>query len=330
MTQLVSTPTCPRPASPGTPTSTDGADSRAASPVVRFTVRELHAAAQALSDGLFADTGPSPARRRRPGQRDAGPAGDGGPDARWGQDERVVRVLPAHAGAGASTLALALGDAATLTGGSSRLIDAATPESSGLLDLTTTEYGRDGDWHLSGRGSLRIERLARPVASPAGVPGPRPGGPGLTILDAGWSVRELRLHPRSWLTGPVELDVLVVRAHAQGLRRAEHTLRRLDAIRADRIQLAVIGSRREARRLHATDGPLIRQLADAHAVTRVPLLPRPPTDRSDGRGVPRRLLMAARRLLDAAVADPAEDHERAPGAPTYPDLAQPHLARPTG
>jgi hypothetical protein len=65
-----------------------------------------------------------------------------------------VRVIAGHSGAGASTAALAIADAAAGGGRSVHLVEAAHPSRSGLVAATSAELGLDetGAWRRGTRG----------------------------------------------------------------------------------------------------------------------------------------------------------------------------------
>ena len=116
--------------------------------VCGYSTRELQAAATALAAGQFAENGMVRRRRRA---------------ATWQPHCPTVRVLPAHAGAGASTIALALADAAAQSA-AVRLVDAATPDWSGLVGAS-----RD-------RARRRPRMAPRPPKPPTGDRPARPAG----------------------------------------------------------------------------------------------------------------------------------------------------------
>ena len=209
-----------------------------------------------------------------------------------------LRVSAAHSGAGATTVALAIAEQASLAR-PTRLIDAADPAWTGLRDVQMRETHVDGAWCCADRGDLRIERLRDPAMTSASVPDPLPpmSPDTLTVVDVGWSLRELRAAPGCWLHGIPELAVIVTRA-AAGAHPAERALQHLGASSLERVHVVTLGSRHEIRRLHADAGPLLLDRYDSDAVTRFPLLANPPTASGRTGASPRALTLAARHLLD--------------------------------
>ena len=182
----------------------------------------------------------------QPGEASAG-AESRFPIGVLGEMAPVVRVWAANAGAGASTIALALAEAADTAGIRVRLLDAAAPTWSGLLGATTTELGAQQGWRRGRRGThLLIDRIENPVHDPADLPAPRTlDGIDLTVIDTGWSMRELAsphpsspgsvpnsattgacaTGPGSWLTAtPARVEVIVTRPHALALHQTEAAL----------------------------------------------------------------------------------------------------------
>lgn len=289
---------------------------------MQYTARELRAAAQALETGAFRGSELHP-------QSTVLPLGTSRPDRPVSiAATHSVRVHAGHAGAGASTLALALGDAAAAGTGPAkrstgverdgrpltRIIDAAAAPWSGLAHATHRDLSiRDG-WRRGSRGlDIVVERVATDIASPAHLPQPLdahidhqeagrdrpadlPGRPTeMLIIDTGWSARELLHAPDSWLWS-LELDIEVVatRATAAGLSQTERLLRHLAL---DRTLLAVVGGRRPPPDRHLGVGPCVRHLAAIDAVLTVPDVRRGLLDISPA-STPAPVLFAARRIVD--------------------------------
>ena len=194
-----------------------------------------------------------------------------------------VLVLAAHHGAGASTVALALAEAAA-AGRTTHLIEGADPTDSGLLAATTAELGTDpsGHWRRGTRGPLTLDRRAH-----AGNPYAWPSGPtgALTVLDPGG-------------LGPApEHDttcVVVCRASVPGLRHAE-TL--LDQLPGERIALAVVGPSRWTGQVSASTGPRVRALREAHRVVTIPIDRGLETTGLTDRPLPKAVASSGRTLL---------------------------------
>lgn len=219
----------------------------------------------------------------------------------------LVRVLSGHAGAGASTLAAALADSrdASMSIESAgrlaavRLIDAASPPWSGLAGASDRDMAVRGGWCRGSRGHrVVVDRLHAAVGGPGGVPepltNPRDSEVVLTVVDVGWSVRELLGTPSAWLiaTG-ADLTVLVTRSTASGFAQTEHALRQLDL---GPVAVAVVGGRRRAR-TSLTGTRHLRRLDDAGAVISVPLLPSRLVREITPASSPTPLRMAAQSLL---------------------------------
>jgi hypothetical protein len=226
------------------------------------TVAELQAALRAAWAGQFrTDSGRGSTRARRP-QAQAGIALPG----------RVVMVVGCHGGAGASTLALAVAQAALESGRSARLLDCASPRRSGLLTAVDAELGLDGSgWRRGRRARLPIERVCDALASATDVPAPPqqpPGGVEFTVVDAGWGAADV-LTGDSWLAQEAgsAVVVLVARATIPALRQLEHGL----ATCPGDPFVAVLGPTRWARSVHATAGRLLDTAQAAGRVVRVPL-----------------------------------------------------------
>ncbi len=171
---------------------------------------------------------------------------------------RVVMVVGCHGGAGASTLALAVAQAAGESGRSARLLDCASAERSGLLTAVDAELGVDASgWRHGRRARLPIDRVAEVLASAADVPAPSDGPRAqveFTVVDAGWGAADV-LSGESWLAqaSSSAAVVLVARAAIPALRQLEFAL----ATCPPGAVVAVRGSRRWDRSVHATAGPLL-------------------------------------------------------------------------
>lgn len=289
-----------------------------------YTTRELQAAAAALASGRFA-TGTSaltssgvPARAFAaeamsvvavPGHRVTGHSGIDRPIPSSGSAP-VVRIRAAHAGAGASTTALALADVADLAGIRTRVLDAAAPAWSGLLGAAVTELGAAEGWRRGRRGTnVVLDRVAEPVLLPAQVPLPRGAdGVALTVLDAGWSMRELAAAPDAWVAlMPAHVDVLVTRPHDLALHQTEAALALLadqtrGQARADAedsaVVVVVVGAKRWSAREFPTAGPLLRAVRQRDGVVFAPFLPARALPGLGPDRMPTQLTTCVQRLLD--------------------------------
>jgi len=155
----------------------------------------------------------------------------------------LLAVVGAHPGAGCSTVALVVAEAAAAAGRPVHLIEASPASRSGLAGTTRTELGTDvsGRWRRGERGRVTVDRRAddaRPPApwppflrpEPWQDPDPEPGlGSGswwepLTVLDLGSGPHEEQTQA-AWLAA--SCVALVCRGTIPGLRAAEQALSRL-------------------------------------------------------------------------------------------------------
>ncbi len=161
---------------------------------------------------------------------------------------QLVRARAANAGAGASTMALAVADAADLAGIRTRVL--------GVL----------------------IDRVGQEVRVPESVPAPRDApGIDLTVIDAGWTTRELggtRHRDASstcWLASvPAHVELVITRANTLALGQAEAVLAGLEMAN---VVVAVVGASRASGSEFAAAGPRLRRLNEDRGVVFVPLLP---------------------------------------------------------
>jgi hypothetical protein len=224
------------------------------------TVAELQAALRAAWAGEFRTQGRA-ATRTRPPHREAGGALSG----------RVVLVVGCHGGAGASTLALAVAEAAHESGRSARLLDCASPERSGLTTAVDAELGVDGSgWRQGRRAGLPIDRVCDVLVSAADIPAPPAvsrAGVEVTVVDTAWGASDV-LAGDCWLAqvSSSALVVLVARATIPALRHLEQALRTCPG---DPV-VALLGLRRRDRSVYATAGPLLKAAERAGRVVRVP------------------------------------------------------------
>jgi hypothetical protein len=230
------------------------------------TVAELQAALRAVWAGQFR-TGSiaGPTRNRAPHRQ---------PDRRLSRGAlpgRVVMVVGCHGGAGASTLALAVAQAAGDSGRPARLLDCASPERSGLLTAVDAELGVDGSgWRHGRRARLAIDRVVDVLASASDVSAPADelsGQAEVTVLDAGWGAAVLT--GDSWLAAVSSSAavVLVARATIPALRQLEQAL----ATCPGNPVVAVHGPTRWGRSVRATAGPLLKAASAAGRVVTVPV-----------------------------------------------------------
>lgn len=280
----------------------------------RYSTRELQAAAAALVEGRFSSTtSQDDGARREPVDRSTLERGNSGRTDRAPQEARsgatsmgsspVVRVRAANAGAGASTIALALADVADAGGIRTRVLDAAAPAWSGLMGATVTELGAAAGWRRGRRGvGVLIDRVDELVDVPAQVPCPRPAeGVDLTVLDAGWSMRELAASGAdTWISAALaHVEVLVTRPHGLALSQSEAALIDLeDQLDAGQVLVVVVGAGRWSDRELATAGRLLRAAHRQDAVLFAPLLSARALPDLGPDPLPKQLTNPSQRLLE--------------------------------
>jgi hypothetical protein len=224
------------------------------------TVAELQAALHAAWAGEFR-TQRRTATRSRPPHREAGGTLSG----------RVIMVVGCHGGAGASTLALAVAEAARESGRSARLLDCASPERSGLTTAVDAELGVDGSgWRQGRRAGLPIDRVCDALASATDLPAPPDESPGqgeVTVVDTAWGVADI-LAGDCWLAqvSSPAVVVLVARATIPALRQLEQALGTCPGAPV----VALLGPTRRDRSAYATAGPLLKAAESAGRAVRVP------------------------------------------------------------
>jgi hypothetical protein len=226
------------------------------------TVAELQAALRAVWAGQFRTRNGRMTTRSWATNRESGASLPG----------RVVLVVGCHGGAGASTVALAVAEAAAeQPGRSARLLDCASPERSGLLTAVDAELGVDGSgWRQGRRAQLPIDRAVDGLGSATEVPAPRHEPTGqveVTVVDSGWSASDT-LAGDSWLGKVAESAaiILVARATIPALRQLEQALATCPG---DPV-VVVHGPSRWARSAGVTAGPLLKAAMTAGRVVTVP------------------------------------------------------------
>jgi hypothetical protein len=286
------------------------------------TVAELQAALRAVWAGQFRTRSGAGATRACAPQSQVGTALSG----------RVVMVVGCHGGAGASTLALAVAQAALESGRSARLLDCASPQRSGLLTAVDAELGVDGSgWRQGRRARLPIDRLVDALASATDLPAPPdepPAGVEVTVVDTGWVGPDV-LAGDSWLAQAAgsAAVILVARATIPALRQLEQGLATCPG---DPV-VAVLGPTRWARSVHATAGRLLKAAQAAGRVVIVPFdrhlsvagitcAPLPKAVAAAGRQI------SARILAPDPYPRPAQN--RPPGLSPSPAAANPAAANP--
>jgi hypothetical protein len=180
-----------------------------------------------------------------------------------GLAERWVSVVAAQAGAGASTVALAIADAAAAVGRDAHLVETAYPARSGLVAVADAELGVDpsGAWRRGRRSRATIHRRATSDI-PTGWPALAASGDDLVVIDLGAPMPDILTR---LFTGGCR-TVVVCRPTVPGVRLAEQVL---NAVTGSAI-VASIGGDRWPGEVSASLGPRLRALHAGNAVVTVP------------------------------------------------------------
>jgi hypothetical protein len=238
------------------------------------------------------------------GMANLGTTRGGAAGSDWRPAGRVVAVVAAHAGAGASTVAVTLAEALAKTGARVRLIEVADPSRSGLAAATSAELGEDGSgWRRGRRGAVTLDRLADRVASLEAVPEPRgcdTTSPETLVLDIGWPARDA-FAGSGWLaTALSAASVLVVfRPTVPGIRQTEYLLADLEACTRSPLTLAAIGPGRWPGAATASAGSQLRAARAGGRIVAVPLDRRIGVDGVTAEPLSKSLLGAGRRVAAA-------------------------------
>jgi hypothetical protein len=203
-----------------------------------------------------------------------------------------IAVLAAHAGAGASTVALAIGDAAAAEDLPVHVIATAHLSRSGLVAAASEELGTDvtGAWRRGIRAGVTLDRRATDLA-PAGWPVPPVGdGSALTVVDLGLTVPE----NLSRLAADRALPVVVCRPTVPGVRLTEQLLGHLAHRPA---AIAAIGPSRWPGEVTSSLGPRLRALRAAGRVVPVPTDRRLQVTGLGSSPLPKSVRSAGRQLL---------------------------------
>jgi hypothetical protein len=212
---------------------------------------------------------------------------------------RVVLVVAGHAGAGASTVALAVAEGLA-EGRRVQLVDYAEPVRSGLAAAAAIELGADGaGWRRGGRGRLDVLRLTQHPADGDLPPLPEPDdAEGLVVVDAGWSLTHALLDSPGSLVGGA-MAVVVIRVTVPAVRQVEHVLAAVDG----EAVIAAVGPARWPQAVEASCGPRLRELRSRGRVVPVPVDRRLQTAGLTGDRLPKPVAAAGRSL--AALLIPA-------------------------
>lgn len=219
----------------------------------------------------------------------------------------VVLVLPGHAGAGASTVAVALAEALA-RGRKVQLVEYADPLRSGLLSASSHELGTVGPWRRGRRGELDVWRLVEPVASCGAPYLPDGDDPHRwSVVEAGAPLISDWLASSDEVLERVQHVVVTTRLTVPAVRQTEHLL---EAISGP-VFVAALGPFRWPRLVEAGCGPRLRELRGRGHVVRVPIDRRLATSGLTGDSLPA-AVEAAGRSLAALVAPqlPAQHRHR--------------------
>jgi len=192
-------------------------------------------------------------------------------------DRSAVVVLAGHAGAGSTTVALAIADAIAAQR-QAQLVEYADPRRSGLGMASDSELGVDAvGWRHGRRNALHLVRMDRACPPSGQWPAPSAGLPGVTdigrlfVLDVGHlPARALTGH--GWLPtllGDAAL-VVVTRITVPGVRQTEHLLGCLPGSAV----LATVGFGRWPGVVAASCGPRLRAARAAGRAVMVPVVRR--------------------------------------------------------
>ncbi len=275
-----------------------------------MTVPAMRAAVAAIRAGLFDDVANDVLAHgdQAFGVALRGNAGQPGlshvPWERTGVGGRVVLVVAGHAGAGASTVALALAEGLA-EGGRVQLVDYSEPARSGLAAAPTIELGIDGaGWRCGRRGRLDVVRLARRSADGALPRLPRADADATVVVDAGWSTTCALLDSSTSLAGCAL--VVVTRVTVPAVRQAEHVLAAVGAEAA----VAAVGPARWPRLAEASCGPRLREARSTGQVVPVPFDQRLQIAGLTGDRLPKAVAAAGRALAELVMPAATPRHRR--------------------
>jgi len=201
-------------------------------------------------------------------------------------------VLAAHSGAGATTVALALSDAAAASGRLVHLVDTARSSRSGLAAAASEELGTDvtGAWRRGLRTGVTIDRRATNEALDGWPTNPGRDRSALTVVDLGLANRDGVTCPTADRT-----QLVVFRPTVPGVRLTEQLL---DQLGRARVVIAAVGPSRWPGEVMASVGPRLRELRAAGRVVSVPTDRRLQITGPTSSPLPRSLRSAGRSLLE--------------------------------
>ena len=203
-----------------------------------------------------------------------------------------MSVVAAHAGAGASTVALAIADAAAVAGRGAHLVETAHPRRSGLVAVADAELGvdPDGAWRRGSRGRLTVHRRSTSDI-PTGWPALAASEDDLVVIDLGSPMPD----SLTLLSTGGCRTVVVCRPTVPGVRLAEQFL---NAPVTGPVIVASIGAGRWPGEVSASLGPRLRALRAGNAVVTVPAVRRLEVTGLTSSPLPKPVAAAGRSLLD--------------------------------
>jgi len=279
-----------RPAAPG--------GSRQPQPQQRqVSVAELQAALVAAQRGDFAAAAWG-GHRSAHSSRATGPGATA--ESAWRLGWSTVTVLAGHAGAGASTVALAIAEAASTAGTRVELVDCADPGRSGLAGVSTAELGGDSlGWRRARRGHIQVDRLTDRIEALTDVPTPRlvagsePAGAGLLVIDLGWPATATISTP-GWISELIanEPIVVVCRVSVPGVQQTDQLLAELPRPAI----VAAVGPRRWPGVVNASCGAGLRAAQASGRIVTVPTVGPLAVTGLTADPLPRPLAVAGREL----------------------------------
>jgi hypothetical protein len=269
-----------------------------------MTVEAMRAAVIAIRAGIFDDVNDLDVVWTGQASRATGTVTASRPDASsipWAAFDvgaPVVLVVAAHAGAGASTGALAVAEGLA-EGRRVQLVDYAGPLRSGLAAAPAIEMGVDGVWRSGRRGRLDVVRLTRQPAD-GGLPPPpeTDDAEPLRVVDAGWSLTCALLDTPGSVVGGARV-VVVTRVTVPAVRQTERMLAAFDG----EAVVAAVGPARWPRLVEVSCGPRLGELRSRGQVVPVPIDRRLQIAGLTGDRLPKPVAAAGRLL--AALLSPA-------------------------
>jgi hypothetical protein len=229
----------------------------------------------------------------------------------------VVLTVAAHAGAGASTVALAVAEGLA-EGRRVQLVDYAEPARSGMAAASSIELGTGAGWRRGRRGRLDVFRLARCPVDGELPPLPETDDRDrLVVVDAGWSLTTALLGSPGPLVGGA-MVVVVTRVTVPAMRQTEHVLA---AVGGEAV-LAAVGPARWPRAVEASCGPQLAALRSRGRVVRMPLDRRLAASGLTGDRLPKAVADAGRSLAALLLpAVPPQPRHRRRAASSQPGAA---------